>query len=87
MYSQKYKLEYGYDEIQVHQSAIVKKDKILIVDDLIATGGTALASSKLISKFTPSKICFFFVINLQNLGGWDKIKKDYEVRTLLNTEG
>ena len=87
VYRQKYKLEYGYDEIQVHQSAIVKKDKILIVDDLIATGGTALASSKLISKFAPSKICFFFVINLQNLGGWDKIKKDFEVRTLLNTEG
>ena len=87
VYSQKYKLEYGYDEIQVHQSAIVKKDKILIIDDLIATGGTALASSKLISKFTPSKICFFFVINLQNLGGWDKIRKNYEVRTLLNTEG
>ena len=87
VYSQKYKLEYGYDEIQVHQSAIVRKDKILIVDDLIATGGTALASAKLISKFTPSKICFFFIINLQNLEGLNKIKKDYEVKILLETEG
>ena len=86
-YKQKYKLEYGHDEIQVHQSAIVKKDRILIVDDLIATGGTALASAKLISKFTPSKICFFFVISLQNLEGLNKIKKDYQVQILLNTEG
>jgi adenine phosphoribosyltransferase len=87
VYSQKYKLEYGYDEIQVHQSAIVKKDKILIVDDLIATGGTALASAKLINKFIPLKICFFFIINLQNLEGLNKIKKDYEVKILLETEG
>ena len=87
VYSQKYKLEYGFDEIQVHQSAIVKKDKILIIDDLIATGGTALASAKLISKFIPSKICFFFIINLQNLEGLNKINNDYEAKVLLNTEG
>ena len=87
VFRQKYKLEYGYDEIQVHQSAIIKKDKILIVDDLIASRGTALASAKLIKKFIPSKICFFFIINLQNLEGLNKLEKDYEVKTLLNTDG
>ena len=87
VFSQKYKLEYGYDEIQVHQGSVLKKDKILIVDDLIATGGTAIASAKLINKFKPLNISFFFIINLQNLNGLNKLKKDYGVQTLLNTNG
>ena len=87
VFSQKYKLEYGYDEIQVHQGSVLKKDKILIVDDLIATGGTAIASAKLINKFKPLNISFFFIINLQNLNGLNKLKKDYGVHTLLNTNG
>ena len=47
---QKYQLEYGSDEIQIHKNSINKRDRVLIIDDLIATGGTAFASAKLIEK-------------------------------------
>ena len=87
VYSVDFELEYGTATIEVHKDSIQNNESVLIVDDLIATGGTALASAKLISKFTPSKICFFFIINLQNLEGLNKIKKDYEVKILLETEG
>ena len=56
IYKQKYKLEYGIDEIQVHKNAANKKDKILIIDDLIATGGTAIAAANLMRKFNPPEI-------------------------------
>ena len=82
-----FKLEYGEATIEVHKDSINSKEKILIIDDLIATGGTALASAKLINKFIPLKICFFFIINLQNLEGFNKINNDYEAKVLLNTEG
>ena len=62
-------------------------DRMLSLGLARVTESAALASAKLISKFTPSKICFFFIINLQNLGGLNKIKKDYEVKILLETEG
>jgi adenine phosphoribosyltransferase len=85
---QKYKLEYGTDQIEIQKGAIKKSDKVLVIDDLIATGGTALASYKLMSKFTSNKICFFFVINLENLGGVDKlVEKNAVVTTLYNTQG
>ena len=57
---QKYSLEYGNDEIQVHSNSITSRDRILIIDDLIATGGTALASAKLISKCKVKSIFYFF---------------------------
>ena len=87
VHSVDFELEYGTATIEVHKDSLNENDSVLIIDDLIATGGTALASAKLISKFTPSKICFFFIINLQNLEGLNKINNDYEAKVLLDTEG
>ena len=84
---QKYKLEYGIDEIQVHKNSITSRDKVLIVDDLIATGGTASAAAKLISKLGVKKIEFFMIIDLWNLGGSKKISKSYLIRSLMKAEG
>ena len=61
--SQKFKLEYGTDTIEVHQSSLNKKDKIIIIDDLIATGGTALASAKLVEK-CKAKVSAFVLLGL-----------------------
>jgi len=84
---QKYSLEYGNDEIQIHKGSIISKDKVLIVDDLIATGGTALASAKLIAKFKVKKIEFYMVIDLENVGGSQVVRKKYKISSLLKTEG
>ena len=83
---QKYKLEYGIDEIQVHKHSINSKDKVLIVDDLIATGGTASAAARLISKLGVKKIEFFMLIDLWNLNGSKKISKKYNIRSLVQVE-
>ena len=84
---QKYKLEYGMDEIQVHKHSITSRDKVLIVDDLIATGGTANAAAKLISKLGVKRIEFFMIIDLWNLEGSKKISKSYQIRSLMKAEG
>ena len=86
-YKQKYKLEYGEDEIHVHRNAINKKDKILIIDDLIATGGTALAAGKLLNKFQPKSIEFYFIINLSNLSGLKKLEKKYASSFIIKADG
>ena len=86
-YKQKYKLEYGTDEIEVHKNAATKKDKILIIDDLIATGGTANAAGKLMGKFSPKEIQFLFIINLTNLGGFEKLQTKFKSASLLNCLG
>ena len=87
IYKQKYKLEYGIDEIEVHKNAANKKDRILIIDDLIATGGTAIASAKLISKCKVKKIEFYFIIDLKNVGGSQKLGKKFKISSILETEG
>ena len=87
IYKQKYKLEYGIDEIEVHKNAATQNDKILIIDDLIASGGTAAAAAKLISKFNPKEIQFHFIINLYNLDGMNKIQKKFKSRSFLNCIG
>ena len=87
VFKQKYKLEYGEDEIQVHKNAINKKDKILIIDDLIATGGTALAAAKLIDKFNPKCIEFYFIINLSNLSGFKKLEESYSSNFIISADG
>tara|TARA_Y100000816_G_C26040470_1_gene544933 strand:+ start:344 stop:883 length:540 start_codon:yes stop_codon:yes gene_type:complete len=86
--SQKYKLEYGHDEIQIQHNSIQKKDKLLVIDDLIATGGTALASLKLLKKLNNNKLIFIFVVNLKNLNGVKKlISNKATVITYLDTDG
>jgi len=84
---QKYQLEYGSDEIQIHKNSINKRDRVLIIDDLIATGGTAFASAKLIEKCGVRSIEFYFIIDLKNIGGSQKLEKKYKVSSILETVG
>ena len=84
---QKYKLEYGTDEIQIHRNSINEKDKVLVIDDLIATGGTAFASANLINKCKVKSIEFFFIIDLKNIGGSQKLGKKYKLSSILEAEG
>ncbi len=72
--SEEYTLEYGKDKIEVHKDAISKGDKILIVDDLIATAGTADAARKLVKKLGGEIVECAFVIELIDLRGRDKLK-------------
>ena len=81
---QKYKLEYGFDTLEISQQSIKKNDKILIIDDLIATGGTADAVDKLIKKFNAKISAFIFIINLKKLKGLEKLKKKNKVFFLIN---
>ena len=86
--SQEYDLEYGKATIEVHVDAINKNDNVLIVDDLIATGGTALASIKLIKKLGANIIGCTFIIDLPSLEGRKKIEAmGIEVQTLCSFDG
>ena len=83
-----FKLEYGEATIEVHKDSVNKDDKVLIIDDLIATGGTAEAAAKLIEISNGKVACFIFVINLFDLNGSDKlIKKGYKVENLIEFPG
>ena len=83
-----FELEYGTATIEVHKDSFDKNDNVLIIDDLIATGGTAEAAAKLI-EISKSKVAgFIFVINLFDLGGTDNLlKKGYKVENLLDFPG
>ena len=66
----------------------LKSDKVLIVDDLIATGGTAIAAAKLVENMTIKKIKFMFIIDLYNLDGAKSLrKKGYKVFSIMKAEG
>ena len=83
-----YKLEYGFDQIEIQKNSILKKDRVLIIDDLIATGGTAEAAAKLVEISKGSVTGFIFVINLFDLGGCDKLlKSGYKVENLIEFPG
>ena len=87
-YSVDFELEYGTATIEVHKDSINKDDKVLIIDDLIATGGTAEAAAKLVNISKGGIAGFIFVINLFDLGGIDSLKdKGYEVESLMNFPG
>ena len=88
VHSIEFELEYGKATIEIHKDSINKDDTVLIVDDLIATGGTAEAAAKLIEISEGKVAAFIFVINLFDLNGSDKlIKKKYNVEHLLNFPG
>ena len=87
-YSVDFELEYGTATIEVHKDSIQKEDSVLIIDDLIATGGTAEAAAKLVKISKGSVAGFIFVINLFDLGGCDSIKKQgYKVENLIEFPG
>ena len=83
-----FELEYGTATIEVHKDSIEKNDEVLIIDDLIATGGTAEAAAKLIEISGGKVSAFIFVINLFDLNGCDKlIKNGYKVENLIEFPG
>jgi adenine phosphoribosyltransferase len=83
-----YSLEYGLDEMEMHEDGIAPGEKVILVDDLIATGGTAEAAVKLIGKIGATIVAACFIIDLPDLGGADKLRKlDVPVRTLIAFEG
>ena len=83
-----FELQYGTATIEVHKDSINKEDSVIIIDDLVATGGTADAAAKLI-KISNGKVAgFIFVINLFDIGGCNKlIKQGYKVENLINFPG
>ena len=86
--SQKFNLEYGTDTIEVHKSSLNKNDKVIIIDDLIATGGTALASAKLIEKCKAKVSAFIFLIDLFDLYGNKKLRsRNYKTFKLIDFPG
>ncbi len=80
--SEKYSLEYGTDSIEIHRDAIQPGDKILLHDDLLATGGTMEAACKLVEKLGGEVVQISFLIELNFLNGRDKLK-GYDVRSLI----
>ena len=83
-----YSLEYGVDEMEMHTDAIVKGERVILVDDLIATGGTAEGAVKLLQKMGAEVVAACFVIDLPELGGAKKIEAlGVPVRTLVKFEG
>ena len=87
-FSTEFELEYGTATIEVHKDSIRKNDNVLIIDDLIATGGTAEAAAKLVSISGGKVSGFIFVINLFDLGGCDKLKKqNHLVENLIEFPG
>ena len=88
VYSVDFELEYGTATIEVHKDSIDNNDSVLIIDDLIATGGTADAAAKLIEISKGKVAGFIFVINLFDLGGIDILtKKKYTVENLMDFPG
>ena len=81
--SQEYSLEYGTDKIEIHVDAIPEGANVLIVDDLLATGGTAEAACKLIKKTGGNLVGIAFLIELEGLKGREKFDKDLKVVSML----
>jgi adenine phosphoribosyltransferase len=83
-----YSLEYGLDEMEMHEDAVQKGDRVIVVDDLIATGGTAEGAVKLLRRMGAEVLAACFIIDLPELGGADKLRKlEVPVRTLISFEG
>jgi adenine phosphoribosyltransferase len=83
-----YSLEYGIDEMEMHMDAVTAGEKVILVDDLIATGGTAEGAVKLLKQQGADVLAACFIIDLPELGGADKIRKlGVPVRTLVSFAG
>ena len=83
-----YSLEYGVDEMEMHKDGVLRGERVILVDDLIATGGTAEGAVKLLNSLGAEVVAACFVIDLPELGGADKIRKlGVPVRTLVQFDG
>ena len=83
-----YSLEYGLNEMEMHADAVRPGERVILVDDLIATGGTAEGAVKLLRQIGAEVVAACFVIDLPELGGADKLRKmDVPVRTLMAFDG
>ncbi len=86
--SHEYELEYGTDVIEMHRDAITKGEKVLLIDDLLATGGTALAAATLIEKLGGIVSEMAFIVNLPEVGGEKRLEeKGYKIFSLTEFEG
>lgn len=88
VYSEKYALEYGTDELEIHQDALNPEDRVLIVDDLVATAGTAVATAKLVEKAGATVVGFSFILELAFLNPRGIIGKEFdqEIYTLVQVQ-
>ena len=87
-YSVDFELEYGKSTLEIHKDSVKSKEKVVIIDDLVATGGTAEAAAKLIEKSGGKVSGFIFVINLFDLGGKESLEKNgYKCHTLIDFPG
>ena len=88
IHSVDFELEYGTSTMEIHKDSIKENDSVLLIDDLVATGGTAEAAAKLI-KISKGKVSgFIFVINLFDLGGYNNLlKKGYKIENLIEFSG
>jgi adenine phosphoribosyltransferase len=83
-----YALEYGSDEIEMHADALVQGERVVLVDDLIATGGTATAAVQLLRGIGAEVVAACFIIDLPDLGGAERLRAlDVDVRSLIAFEG
>src|SRR6202023_1031608 len=83
-----YSLEYGLDEMEMHEDAVERGERVILVDDLIATGGTAEGAVKLLRNMGAQVLAACFIIDLPDLGGADKLRRlDVPVRTLIAFDG
>ncbi len=86
--SHEYALEYGTDVVEVHVDAVKKGDRVLIIDDLLATGGTAIACAKLIEKLGGQVVELAFIVELPDVGGHKRIEEaGYRQFSLVQFEG
>jgi adenine phosphoribosyltransferase len=86
--SESYSLEYGEDELHMHVGTVAEGEKVLLIDDLIATGGTAAAGLKLLRRSNANVVAAAFVVDLPELGGADKLRAEgVDVFALLDFEG
>ena len=83
VYSADYELEYGVDSLEIHQDALKPNSRVLVIDDLIATGGTAVATAKLVQEAGGTLMGFGFIIELLALKGRDNLPKDIVIETLI----
>ncbi len=88
VYSQQYALEYGTDELQIHQDALTPDDRVLVIDDLVATGGTTVATAQLVEKAGAEVVGFAFILELAYLNPREVIAQEYdqEVFTLIKVD-